>query len=192
MAINRGLRNYLRQGGVIAYATESCFGLGCDPQSRLGLQRILRIKGRPQHKGVIIIAAQQKQLAPYFAALNAAQQNKLDNTWVAAQKNAKPHTWLVPAARNCPTWLTGKFNSIASRVTRFKASRVLCQQLDMAIVSTSANKSGCMPAKTSRECHKLFANAILQDQLRVIHGLIGKQKRPSTIQDLITNKIIRA
>lgn len=185
MEINRGLKYYLRQGGVIAYATDSCFGLGCDPKSRLGLQRILRIKGRPQHKGVIIIAARQAQLKPYFAPLNLNQQNSLNSTWRALK--AKPHTWLVPAAKNCPPWLTGKFNSIAARVTQHKASKALCTQLNMAIVSTSANKSGCKPAKTSRECYRLFGK-----QVRVIHGLIGQQKRPSTIQDLTTNRIIRA
>lgn len=187
MAINRGLKHYLRQGGVIAYATDSCFGLGCDPRSRLGLQRILRMKGRPQHKGVIIIGANQKQLMPYFALLTVAQQNQLNSTWNESKPEKRPHTWLVPAAPNCPPWLTGKFNSIAARVSQHKASHTLCHHLDMAIVSTSANKSGCKPAKTSRECYQLFGK-----QVRVIHGLIGKQKRPSTIQDLITNKIIRA
>lgn len=187
MVINRGLKNYLRLGGVIAYATDSCFGLGCDPRSRLGLQRILRIKGRPQHKGVIIIGADQTQLTPYFAPLNTAQQNLLNSTWNNPKTDAKPHTWLVPAARSCPPWLTGKFNTIAARVTQHKASRALCQHLNMALVSTSANKSGCKSAKTSRECYKLF-----NKHVRVIHGLIGIQRRPSTIQDLMTNKIIRA
>ncbi|MBC7787674.1 MAG: Sua5/YciO/YrdC/YwlC family protein [Methylophilaceae bacterium] len=187
MAINRSLRYYLRQGGVIAYATDSCFGLGCDPKSRLGLQRILRIKGRPQHKGVIIIAAKQAQLKPYFAPLNLNQQNSLDSTWSGSKVKTKPHTWLVPAAHNCPPWLSGRFNSIAARVTQHKASKALCCQLDMALVSTSANKSGCKSAKTSRECYRLFGK-----QIRVIHGLIGQQKRPSTIQDLTTNRIIRA
>ena len=53
----RALQHYLRSGGVIAYPTESCFGLGCDPKNRLAVQRLLRIKGRPQRKGLIIIAA---------------------------------------------------------------------------------------------------------------------------------------
>lgn len=187
MAINRGLKHYLRKGGVIAYATDSCFGLGCDPQSRLGLQRILRIKGRPQHKGVIVIASTQMQLNPYFAPLSLAQQNSLNSTWDATKRNTKPHTWLAPAANNCPPWLTGKFNSIAARVTQHKASKALCHQLNMALVSTSANKSGCKSAKTSRDCKRLFGQ-----QVRVVHGLIGNQKRPSTIQDLLSGKVIRA
>ena len=93
----------------------------------------------------------------------------------------------MPAAHNCPPWLTGKFNSIAARVTRHKASKALCHQLDMALVSTSANKSGCKSAKTSRECLLLFG-----EQVRVIYGLIGQQKRTSTIQDLVSGRVIRA
>jgi L-threonylcarbamoyladenylate synthase len=45
------LRAYLKRGGIIAYATESCFGLGCDPANRRAVRRILRLKGRPQSKG---------------------------------------------------------------------------------------------------------------------------------------------
>ena len=186
MAINRGLKHYLKRGGVIAYATDSCFGLGCDPQSRLGLQRLLRIKGRPQHKGVIIIAANQKQLLPYFAKLTPSQKNILSQSWDVKNRHKKPHTWLVPAAPNCPHWLTGKYKSIAARVTHHQDSASLCRSLGMAIVSTSANKSGCSPAKTSRDCARLFGK-----QVRVINGLTGQQKRPSTIQDLLSGKVIR-
>ena len=43
----RRARARLKQGGVIAYATESCFGLGCDPRNARALKRVLAIKGRP-------------------------------------------------------------------------------------------------------------------------------------------------
>ena len=187
MPINLGLKHYLKQGGIIAYATDSCFGLGCDRQSRLGLQRILRIKGRPQHKGVLIIAANQKQQSPYIAKLNPLQNNTLNSTWNNATTKSKSHTWLIPTAHNCPPWLTSRFNSIAARVTKYKLSAKLCHSLNMALLSTSTNKSGGKPAKTSKDCHRLFGH-----QVRVIDGLIGKEKRPSTIQDLLSSKLIRA
>ena len=47
----RALRAYPATGGVIAYATESCYGLGCDPMNARAVARILRLKGRPKHKG---------------------------------------------------------------------------------------------------------------------------------------------
>lgn len=181
MSHARGLRHYLRQGGVIAYPTESCFGLGCDPQSRLGVQRVLHIKGRPQRKGLILIASERKQLFPYMASLNAAQLQTLQSRWPG------PHTWLVPTASKSRPWLTGRHPAIAVRVTAHKPAVELCHQTGMALVSTSANRSGRQPAKSARDCYRLFGPSV-----RVIRGIIGKQRKPSTIQDLATGKILRA
>lgn len=178
---NRGLQHYLRSGGVIAYPTESCFGLGCDPGNRTALRRLLRIKGRPQHKGLILIASSLKQFKPYIAALDQVQRDKVNHTWPG------PHTWLVPAAKRCPAILTGHHPTIAVRVTAHKPAADLCHQAGMALVSTSANRSGCQPAKTTRDCYRLFGNSI-----RIIAGRVGKRRKPSTIQDLKTGRILRA
>ncbi|HEY8118713.1 MAG TPA: Sua5/YciO/YrdC/YwlC family protein [Methylophilaceae bacterium] len=178
---NRGLQHYLRNGGIIAYPTESCFGLGCDPRNRLGLQRLLRIKGRPQHKGLILIGSELTQFLPYIAPINHEQQAKLNSTWPG------PHTWLVPAGRHCPKTLTGRHPTIAIRVTAFKPAAKLCVQAGMALVSTSANRSGLRPAKSTRDCYRLFG-----DSVRIIAGRIGKRRKPSTIQDLATGRILRA
>lgn len=177
----RGLRHYLRNGGVIAYPTESCFGLGCDPQSRLGVQRVLRIKGRPQRKGLILIASARAQLKPYMAAITVAQSRQLDASWPG------PHTWLVPAAADCPTTLTGRHATIAVRVTAHRGAAKLCHDTNMALVSTSANRSGARAAKTARECRRQFGGNV-----RVIDGLVGRRRRPSTIQDLATGRVLRA
>jgi L-threonylcarbamoyladenylate synthase len=181
MAMNyRALRKYLQHGGLIAYPTESCFGLGCDPGNRSAVKRLLRLKKRPQAKGLILIACDLRQLRPYIGRLSAGQQEKVNATWPG------PHTWLIPTSANCPVWLTGKHPSIAVRLTAHEPARRLCQGVDMALVSTSANKSGAKPAKTWRECRRLFG-----DQVKVLPGRIGTRRRPSTIQDLATGRIIR-
>ncbi len=176
----RELAQYLGHGGIIAYPTESCIGLGCDPRNRDAVKRLLRLKGRPQHKGLILIASSTEQLKPYMASINKTQKQQLAATWPG------PHTWLVPAARNCPVWLTGRHNTIAVRVTAHALSASLCRGAGMALVSTSANRSGCKPARTSRECYKMFGRRV-----RIIEGVIGKARKPSTIQDLASGKIIR-
>ena len=177
----RGLQHYLRRGGVIAYPTESCFGLGCDPASRRGVQRVLRIKGRPQRKGLILIGSSPRQFDPYIAPLTEAQRQRMASTWPG------PHTWLVPAAANCPRTLTGKHRTIALRVTAHRAAARLCASTGMALVSTSANRSGGKAARSARECRRLFGPSV-----RVLPGLIGKRRRPSTIQDLESGRIFRA
>jgi L-threonylcarbamoyladenylate synthase len=68
MNLNR-LRRFLKQGGVVAYATESCFGLGCDPTNARAVQRILTLKGRPRQKGLILIGSEVAQFRRYLAPL---------------------------------------------------------------------------------------------------------------------------
>ena len=176
----RALRHYLRHGGLIAYPTESCFGLGCDPRNRAAVKRLLRLKKRPQSKGLILIASELRQLRPYIATLTPAQRQQIDATWPG------PHTWLVPTSARCPVWLTGKHRSIAVRVTAHPPAARLCHALNMALVSTSANKSGGKPARTWRECQRLFGAKV-----RVLPGRVGKRRKPSIIQDLASGRLIR-
>lgn len=183
MPLSRGLHAFLEAGGVIAYPTESIFGLGCDPSNRRAVQKILRLKGRPQRKGLILVADTYDKLKPYVAPVSAAQLAQMLDSW---QPGARGHTWLVPAASDCPKWLTGQHKTIAIRVTSHALTKHLCQSANMALVSTSANRSGCQPARTTRECYRLFGH-----QVRVIPGRTGRAKKPSRIQDLQTGRIIR-
>jgi L-threonylcarbamoyladenylate synthase len=179
----RGLRHFLKAGGVIAYPTESVFGLGCDPSNRQAVKRILRIKGRPQHKGLILIADCFSRLEKFIAPLSASQLQTMQQSWGNPQK---PHTWIVPAAKHCPKWLTGRHLSLAIRVSSHPFTAKLCKDVGMALVSTSANHSGHQAAKTDKQCQQLFGG-----QVRVLAGKTAGAKRPSTIQDLVSGKILR-
>lgn len=176
----RALRKYLQRGGLIAYPTESCYGLGCDPRNRRAVGRVLALKRRSVSKGLILIASRMRQLRPYLATLSLVQSNHVRAMWPG------PNTWLVPAARDCPAWLRGRHDAIAVRVTAHRGAARLCELAGMALVSTSANLSGGKPAKTAAECRRQFGSRVL-----VIPGRIGARRRPSTIRDLVTGQIIR-
>ena len=173
------LRAFLKQGGVIAYPTESCFGLGCDPMNRGAVEKILKLKGRGAAKGLILIAANRNQLRPF------ATRSSIEAAW-NKKRWPGPVTWVLPAAKNCPEWLTGGRNTVAVRITAHPQAAALCKQAGMALVSTSANKSGGKPATTTDECHTLFGG-----QIRVLEGRIGARKRPSTLIDLASGKVLR-
>ncbi len=177
---DRGLRRYIQRGGLVAYPTESCYGLGCDPRNRMAVKRLLRLKRRPQAKGLILIAAHARQLAPYILPLTPGQQAQVGATWPG------PHTWLIPASNNCPAWLTGKHRSVAVRVTAHRGAARLCRSAGMALVSTSANLSGGKSVKNARDCLRLFGR-----QVRVLPGKIGRRRKPSTIQDLLSGQVLR-
>lgn len=177
----RGLRLFLKRGGLIAYPTESCYGLGCDPSNRRAVQRLLRLKGRPQSKGLILVASVFRQLQPYVRKLTTTDSQRIGRTWPG------PHTWLLPAAHSCPRWLTGKHQSLAVRVTAHPDTARLCRGLGLALVSTSANRSGARSVKTYRECLRQFGC-----QVKVLPGRVGKRRKPSLIQDLATGAILRS
>lgn len=174
------IRAYLRSGGVIAYATESCFGLGCDPRNVDAINHILRLKRRPWHKGLIVVASDTAQLRRLVQPLTPDQLAFTRQYWPG------PYTFLLPRRMRAPRALGGRHAKLAVRLSAHPDVQRLCRALDMALVSTSANRAGCKPIKTPRECLRQFGADV-----RVLPGRIGKRKRPSTIMDIDTKKILR-
>lgn len=165
---------------MIAYPTESCYGLGCDPGNRKAVQRILKLKQRPQRKGLILIASGYRQVARYIQPLTRDQQAKLQ------QDGAQAITYLMPVQPSCPRWLRGKHHTLAVRLTAHPFAKQLCRSVGSALVSTSANRSGQRPAKSYAQCQRLFGRKVW-----VLPGRVGKRKKPSTIRSWEGGQIIR-
>lgn len=167
----------IRAGGVVAYATEYCFGLGCDPRNRAAVMRLLRIKRRAPGKGLIVIAASPEQFGPYVAEIPP----HVAATWPG------PHTWLLLPRPGVPGWLTGRGERIALRVTAHPQAAALCRTAGMAITSTSANRSGQRPARSHRETvHRLGAEVDY-----VLPGFVGEAHAPTEIRDGVTGELVR-
>jgi L-threonylcarbamoyladenylate synthase len=179
-AMLRRARARLKQGGVIAYPTESCFGLGCDPLNVRALKRLLEIKARPNHKGLIVIAADIAQIRHLVKPLSNDDIVELARYWPG------PYTFLLPASPIVPTILRGHHDKIAVRITAHSAAAGLCRALGMALVSTSANRAGQRSLKSARACQREFTDEVL-----VLPGRIGKRRKPSTIIDFASGKILR-
>ncbi len=174
----------LRAGGVIAYATEAVFGLGCDPQNDQALHRLLTLKQRSAGKGLILIAASEQQLHAYLALTDIT-----DYMWQQVRASwPGPVTWLLPVAQSVSPLLRGEHDTLAVRVTTHPQVRALCDAFGGAVVSTSANLSEQPPAKTIDEVMAQFPNAL---EL-ILLGETGGAARPSEIRDARTGKIIRA
>ena len=177
---SRRIAAHLRRGGLIAYPTESCYGLGCAPGNRAAVLRLLKLKQRPQRKGLILIASHYHQVARYLIPLSIEQQQRLH---VAG---AQAVTYLMPAKASCPRWLRGTHDTLAVRLTAHPFARQLCRGISSALVSTSANRSGQRSAKTYAECQHLFGKKVW-----VLPGRVGKRKKPSTIRAWLDGKTVR-
>lgn len=168
-------------GGIIAYPTEAVYGLGCDPLNPDAVLRLLALKQRPVEKGLILIAAELAQLAPFIAPLHETDLATVNATWPG------PVTWLLPARPDTPTWLRGEHHSIAVRITAHPLAAALCRAAGQAIVSTSANPGGLPPARTALSVKRYFS-----DQVDLIlPGALDKAAQPTTIRDLRSGRIIR-
>ena len=174
-------RDAIRDGGVVAYPTENCYGLGCHPKDYIAIKKLLTLKQRPVTKGLILIASDIVQLRKYIQALPDELMLKMVESWPSTT------TWLVPAAPWVPSWLKGDSNKIALRIPAHKFARRLCNFCGHALVSTSANPGGLRPARSSRQVYQYFSDNIDY----VVDASCGKAKRPSTIIDLMTDQIIR-
>jgi L-threonylcarbamoyladenylate synthase len=167
----------IQHGGVVAYATEYCFGFGCNPMNRSAVLRLLRIKRRMPDKGLILIAANVGQLDSYVEDIPAP----VLATWPG------PHTWLLEPRECTPGWITGNHPRIAVRVTAHPQAAALCRAAGMAIVSTSANRSGGAPTRSYRETLRRFNG----DVDVVLPGRVGAAPAPTPIRDAASGKLVR-
>lgn len=170
----------LEHGGVIAYPTESVFGLGCDPWDEEAVMKLLKIKQRSWEKGLILIAADFNQLQEFIQPVSNELLKQLEQTWPG------PVTWLLPAQPEVPDYLRGQHQTIAVRVTAHKQSADLCRAFGSAIISSSANLAGLPPAKTTHD-----VRWSLPDLDYVLPGLCSGSDAPSEIRDAQTGIRIR-
>ncbi len=173
----------LRDGGIIAYPTEAVWGLGCDPYNPEAVRRLLEIKRRPEHKGLILAASSESQVSPLLEGLTEEQRARLAETWPG------PNTWLLPdPEQRVPAWIKGQHTGVAVRVSAHPIVRALCDAFGGPLVSTSANTSSAPPAKSKLKVRTYFGD----DIDFIVDGALGGLERPTTIRSLSDMTVVRA
>jgi L-threonylcarbamoyladenylate synthase len=171
-ALNKIVR-ILKNGGVIAFPTDTAYGLGAAYLNKKAIKKVFKIKKRPLRKNLGLIAADLKQVKNLFF-LNKKEINLAIKHWPG------PLTIVLKSKK-------GKREAI--RVPNLKLARAICRKLSKPITATSANKTG------KKECYSLTD---FQKQLRdeknwpdifIDAGKLKKIKS-STIVKILNNKII--
>lgn len=171
----------MQDGGVVAYPTESCFGLGCDPSNSNAIQRLLRLKNRKRDKGLILIASSVAQLKPWVDIRASRQYENIISSWPG------PCTWVIPAIGPLNRWLVGGYSSIAVRVTAHPDAARLCALFGGPIVSTSANIQGRPALKSAQQVSKCFGGRLQS----LVHGKVGNLRTATEIRDGSSGEILR-
>lgn len=173
--------NTLRKGGVIAYPTESVYGLGCDPFNKNAVLELLAIKKREPRKGLILVARDFTQIEHLIMPITPTLLTPILETWPG------PHTWVFPASDAVPSWIRGDHDTVALRVSAHPIVEQLCYHFCGPIVSTSANFAGELPTRNYQATKKIFKDVVDF----IVNGSTGTLARPTTIRDAITNDILR-
>jgi L-threonylcarbamoyladenylate synthase len=175
----RAAARILRNAGVIAYPTESVFGIGCLPFRRLAVERVLAVKRRRPEKGLILVASAPEQIEP-LVVFDGIDRDRILATWPG------PVTWVLPASRMAPELVLGAGRSIAVRVSAHPLVRRLCETAG-PLVSTSANPAGRPPARNALQVRGYFRDGLDM----IVPGRPGGASRPSEIRDGRTGAVLR-
>ena len=161
----------IRSGGIIAYPTESVYGLGCDPFNQEAVVKILQLKGRSPEKGLIIIASHVQQILPLIQPIHPNDLARALKTWPGHQ------TWVFPKSSLVPSWVSGKFDTVAVRVSAHPTVKALCDNLNMPLVSTSANSANQAALNSIKDIKMRFDDKIGA----FINAPLGNYSKPSKI-----------
>lgn len=173
----------LHSGGIIAYPTETVYGLGCDPFNEEAFLRLKTLKGREGGKPMLLIASsihQVRQVAKSFEGLAAVLAERF---WPG------PLTMILQPSETAPPYLRGPGGGIAIRITSDRNASAIASGFGHPVVSTSANLAGEPTAVTISAVRALFGDAV--------DCYIGTdtplQGLPSTILDVTADsvKVIR-
>jgi len=148
----------LKGGGVIAYPTETFYGLGADIGNAQALDRIYTIKGRDFNKPISIIIGSRGDLKTFARDITPAAEILMDRFWPGGL------TLLFTASRNVPEKLTAKTGKIGIRLSSNSIATLLAQHLSGAITATSANRSGqneCVSIEEVRDSIGECADAVI-------------------------------
>lgn len=193
---------WLKRGGLLAYPTESVWGVGCDPFNELAVAQLLAIKQRPMDKGMILVTDSVSRIMPLLASLNAKQRQMVIDSWkVSSNEVQQAQTWLLPLSEPLeiaiPSWVTGAHSSIAVRVIAHPLIQQLCAQMVTPenpygfIVSTSCNPSGQPPALSLEQAQAYFGDENFAKNVGYLAGETLGYKMPSQISDALTGKVVR-
>ncbi len=134
----RDAAEVLRRGGLVAYPTETFYGLGALARDAAAVERLAHVKGRPDGKPLPLVAADRAQVEE-VAELGGAAARVADALWPG------PLTLVLPARPGLAEAIAAGTGTVGIRVPGSEVARALARAAGGAIVSTSAILSGEPP-----------------------------------------------
>ncbi len=152
-AIERGVA-ILRQGGIVAFPTETYYGLAVDPFNQDALSRLFAVKKRQTTKPILTLVSDREQLLQLVRVVPVLFQNLMDRFWPG------PLTLVIAGGTELSSLLTGHTNTVGVRQSSHPVACHLSSSFGSPITATSANISGYDPAVNAVEIVNTFGTEI--------------------------------
>jgi len=167
----------IKEGGVIAYPTDTLYGLGCDIYNKKAIQRIYQIKKRDLKKPFSFICSDLKNISLYAQVTNQAYK-------IMKRCLPGPYTFILLGTKLVPKIMVTKRKTVGIRVPNNNICLSLVKSLGHPIISTSVGLSGGGVLSDPSLIEETFGSKI---DLTIDGGLPANQ--PSTIISLIDDEI---
>ena len=168
---------HLRAGRLLAYPTETVYGLGSAPDAA-ALADLSRLKGRPPGKPFLLLVSSRPMAEEWGLVFNASARVLAGIFWPG------PLTLVLRGGEGrLPDQLRGREGGIAVRQTSQAAVRRLIEALGTPLTSTSANRPGTPAAPGVERIAQVFAEPITRGELLVLDGGALGNVPPSTLVD---------
>ncbi len=155
----------LRAGAVVAFPTETVYGLGCDPGSAAAVERIFALKGRPEHKPLSLHVADVDQARPYVQAWPDRAGRLAAAFWPG------PVALILPRAETLGAFVTAGAATVGLRCPASEVCLDLLRELGGPLAGTSANLSGEPAATSADQVRAIFPDLPVLDGGPCEHGV---------------------
>ncbi len=177
--IDRGIA-ILKRGGLVAFPTDTVYGLGACYSDYKAVERIFRVKQRPRNMALPLLLAEVDQIAEVAEYVSPA-------AWLVIRRFLPGAlTVVLPKSDAVPDIVTGGSRTVAVRIPAHPVAVALIKGIGAPVIGTSANVSGKPSAVTADEVYSQFGNEIDM----VIDGGRCPGGRESTIVD-VTGEVPR-
>ena len=164
----------IARGGVIAFRTDTFYGLGADPFNGDAVRKIKQLKGREDHKPILIIVSDRAAVTRFIAEPTPAFDLLADIFWPG------PLTLIGRAAPSVCEEITAGTKTVGVRLPADDKVRALIEACGGALTGTSANPSHREPARTATEVVDYFGETIYL----IVDGGEATTIEPSTVVDV--------
>ena len=148
------IRDILKGGGVIAFPTDTYYGLGVNPFNRKGIRRIFEIKSRRANKPLLVLVASEAQIDQLVQNRSQQANRLIKEFWPA------PLTLIFNAVPELPDILTANTGKVGIRLPGNKWTRRLVKAVGCPLTATSANRNNEANLKTAEEVEQTFGTEI--------------------------------